>query len=65
MAEIYYHRFRLYFRYFRFIYSIFDLFRLVYIVEMCVCVCCMWAAVFGIVFDVSANKFYHLFYSSN
>lgn len=29
----------------------------------CVCVCCMWAAVFGIVFDVSANKFYHLFYS--
>lgn len=39
MAEIYYHRFRLYFRYFRFIYSIFDLFRLVYIVEMCVCVC--------------------------
>lgn len=46
-----------------YIYSIFDLFRLVYIVEMCVCVCCMWAAVFGIVFDVSANKFYHLFYS--
>lgn len=43
-----------------YIYSIFDLFRLVYIVEMCVCVCCMWAAVFGIVFDVSANKFYHI-----